>query len=163
MIVVAHSAVNVSGGVFGAMFLRISARHGSKTAYTAVARKLLVVIWHLLVNAELYVLDGFSKKPVNLCQGVVAGLSLDEMGGFCVRKYVLTNFSLRAKYIRISVFLFIISKFFGDSTLSCYYFSLHGSCFSGFSISFHIAFEFSFTFIWGFHFYHLKGGGDASP
>jgi hypothetical protein len=31
------------------------------TAYVAVARKILTVIWHLLVNGETYVEEGFKK------------------------------------------------------------------------------------------------------
>ncbi len=41
--------------------LRMRAKKGKKTAYVAVARKMLTVIWHLLVNGELYVEEGFSK------------------------------------------------------------------------------------------------------
>jgi transposase len=82
MIAVAHCAVNVRGSVFREMFLRVSARHGANTAYTAMARKMLTVIWHLLVCDELYVEEGFSKKPVVLRRrGVVAELSLDDMAG----------------------------------------------------------------------------------
>jgi transposase len=63
MIEVAHSAVR-SDGRFREMFLRISAKKGRKVAYVAVARKLLTIVWHLLVNCEKYVEEGFSKKAV---------------------------------------------------------------------------------------------------
>jgi transposase len=79
MIAVAHCAVNVRGSVFREMFLRISAKHGSKVAYTAVARKMLTVIWHLLVCDELYVSEGGLKKPVLLRRGLAVELSLEEM------------------------------------------------------------------------------------
>ena len=51
---------------FRKMFLRIMAKKGKKTAYVAVARKLLTVIWHLLVNGEKYVEEGFEKMTMFL-------------------------------------------------------------------------------------------------
>ena len=67
MVEVAHAAVR-AGGRFKRMFLRIASKKGVKTAYVAVARKLLTVVWHLLVNGEKYVEEGFSKG-VYLAQG----------------------------------------------------------------------------------------------
>jgi len=55
MVEVAHAAVRVRNGRFRALFLRVMAKKGKKTAYVAVARKMLTVIWHLLVNGEKYV------------------------------------------------------------------------------------------------------------
>jgi transposase len=52
MVEVAHAAVRVRGSRFRALFLRVMAKKGKKTAYVAVARKMLTVIWHLLVNAK---------------------------------------------------------------------------------------------------------------
>lgn len=57
----AHAAVRVRDSKFRAFFMRVRAKKGNKTAYVAVARKMLTVIWHLLVNGETYVEDGFSK------------------------------------------------------------------------------------------------------
>lgn len=37
------------------------AKNGGKTAYVALARKMLTVIRHLLVNGEKYVEEGFEK------------------------------------------------------------------------------------------------------
>jgi transposase len=62
MVEVAHAAVRVRDSRFRALFLRVMAKKGKKTAYVAVARKMLTVIWHLLVNGEKYVEDGFQKK-----------------------------------------------------------------------------------------------------
>ena len=45
-----------------ALFLRVRAKRGNQTAYVAVARKMLTVIWHLLVNGETYVEDSFEKN-----------------------------------------------------------------------------------------------------
>ena len=62
MVEVAHAAVRVRDSRFRALFLRVMAKKGKKTAYVAVARKMLTVIWHLLVNGEKYVEEGFQKK-----------------------------------------------------------------------------------------------------
>jgi transposase len=61
MVEVAHAAVKVRDSRFRLLFLRVMAKKGKKTAYVAVARKMLTVIWHLLVNGEKYVEDGFEK------------------------------------------------------------------------------------------------------
>lgn len=61
MIEVAHVAVRARDSIFRALFLRVAAKKGKKTAYVAVARKMLTAIWHLLVNEEKYVEEGFSK------------------------------------------------------------------------------------------------------
>jgi transposase len=61
MVEVAHCAVRNRDSKFRAFFLRVRAKKGNKTAYVAVARKMLTVIWHLLVNGEKYVEEGFEK------------------------------------------------------------------------------------------------------
>ena len=61
MVEVVHSAVR-SGGRFKEMFLCISVKKGRKVVYVVVARKLLTIVWYLLVNCEMYVEEGFSKK-----------------------------------------------------------------------------------------------------
>jgi len=63
---VAHAAVRVRDSKFRALFLRVRAKKGSKTAYVAMARKMLTVVWHLLVNGERYVEDGFEKTTVKM-------------------------------------------------------------------------------------------------
>jgi len=97
MVEVAHVAVRMDCR-FKDMFWRITARKCRKVACVAVARKMLTVIWHLLLNGELFMEEGFSKKSVlarstkyaggNGGDGV--GLSLDEMAGVlgCVVKVV---------------------------------------------------------------------------
>ena len=57
-----HAAIRVRDSRFRALFLRVVAKKGKKTTYVAVARKMLTIIWHLLVNEEKYVEDGFQKK-----------------------------------------------------------------------------------------------------
>jgi transposase len=61
MVEVAHAAVRVRDSRFRALFLRVMAKKGKKTAYVAVARKMLTVIWHLLVKGERFVEGVFSK------------------------------------------------------------------------------------------------------
>ena len=60
----AHAAVRVKDSKFRAFFMRVRAKKGNKTAYVDVGRKMLTVIWHLLVNGEKYVEDGFGKTAV---------------------------------------------------------------------------------------------------
>jgi len=44
----------------------VRVKKGVQTAYVAVARKMLTVVWHLLVNGEMYVEEGFSKSAVKI-------------------------------------------------------------------------------------------------
>lgn len=79
MVEVAHAAVRVRDSKFRAFFMRVRAKKGNKTAYVAVARKMLTVIWHLLVNDEMYVEEGFSKSARKM-RAVYAGhVPLEEM------------------------------------------------------------------------------------
>jgi transposase len=90
LVEVAHVAVRMDCR-FRDMFWRIVNRGKCKcVAYVAVARKLLTVVWHLLVNGELFVEEGFSKKsPVVAVRSGVSGggggggkgLSLDDIVG----------------------------------------------------------------------------------
>lgn len=62
MVEVAHVAVRIRNSRLRDFYLRVKARKGEKTAIVAVARKMLAIIWHLLVNGEKYVEEGFVKK-----------------------------------------------------------------------------------------------------
>jgi len=75
MVEVAHGAVRMDCR-FKDMFLCIAAKKGTKVAYVAVARKLLAVIWYLLVMGEVYVEEGFFKSVVKVRSVVVAGFVL---------------------------------------------------------------------------------------
>jgi len=80
MVEVAHAAVRVRGSRFRALFLRVVAKKGKKTAYVAVARKMLTVVWHLLMNGEKYVEEGFEKKAVGFRRlGYGGHVPLEEM------------------------------------------------------------------------------------
>lgn len=78
MVEVAHCAVR-TGGRFKRMFLRIASKKGKKTAYVAVARKMLTVVWHLLVNDELYVEEGFSKAALRASASYKGHVPLEDM------------------------------------------------------------------------------------
>ena len=79
MVEVAHAAVRVRDSKFRALFLRVVAKKGKKTAYVAVARKMLTVIWHLLVNGEKYVEEGFEKAVVSRKVAYGGHVPLEEM------------------------------------------------------------------------------------
>lgn len=79
MVEVAHCAVRVRGCRFRDLFLRVRAKRGSHTAYVAVARKMLTVVWHLLVNGERYVEDGFSKTTVKVRIAYAGHVPMEEM------------------------------------------------------------------------------------
>ncbi|MCL2643759.1 MAG: IS110 family transposase [Candidatus Bathyarchaeota archaeon] len=86
MVEVAHVAVRMDCR-FKDMFWRIASKRCKNVAYVAVARKLLTVIWHLLLNDEVFVEEGFSKKsPVAVVKSKISddsskGLSLDDVSG----------------------------------------------------------------------------------
>jgi len=62
MVEVAHAAVKKRDSKLREFYLRVKARKGEKTAVVAVARKMLTIIHHLLVNGERYVEEGFEKR-----------------------------------------------------------------------------------------------------
>jgi transposase len=78
MVEVAHAAVR-AGGRFKQMFLRIASKKGKKTAYVAVARKMLTVVWHLLVNGEKYVEKGISKATFKVKTSYMGHVPLETM------------------------------------------------------------------------------------
>jgi len=97
LVEVAHVAVRMDCR-FRDMFWRIASKRCKNVAYVAVARKLLTVIWHLLVMGELFVEEGFSKASVVLAVrssvvksgysrsgGEGGGLSLGDMAGILGR------------------------------------------------------------------------------
>jgi len=79
MVEAAHAAVRVKDSRFRALFLRVMAKKGKKTAYVAVARKMLTVIWHLLVNGEKYVEEGFEKTVRSVKPRYGGHVPLEEM------------------------------------------------------------------------------------
>jgi transposase len=93
MVEVAHAAVRVRDSKFRAFFMRVRAKKGNKTAYVAVARKMLTVVWHLLVNGEKYVEEGFSKTAVKVRAGYAGHVPLEEMAAVlrCAGYTVVAN------------------------------------------------------------------------
>ena len=62
-----------------AFYLRVKAKKGEKTAIVTVARKMLTVIWHLLVKGERYTEDGFEKTLTRRKLPCQESVSLKEM------------------------------------------------------------------------------------
>jgi len=79
MVEVAHSAVKTRDSKLRMFYLRVKARKGDKTAIVALARKMLTIIHHLLVNGERYVEDGFEKRLRGRGSIRFRGVPLEEM------------------------------------------------------------------------------------
>lgn len=79
MVEVAHSAVIVRNSSLRLFYLRVKSKKGEKTAIVAVARKMLTIIWHLLVNGEMYVEEGFGKTIVKTKVVYEGHVPLEEM------------------------------------------------------------------------------------
>ena len=79
LVEVAHVAVRVRGSRLRAFYLRVKAKKGEKTAIVAVARKMVTIIWHLLVKGERYVEEGFEKTIRNVKSVHYGHVPLDEM------------------------------------------------------------------------------------
>jgi transposase len=78
MVQVAHAATRCRDSRLRLFYLRVAARRGKKKAIVALARKILCIIHHLLVNGEDYVEEGFAKRP-KLRVKDLARVSLGEM------------------------------------------------------------------------------------
>jgi len=79
MVEVAHVAVRARDSKLRAFYLRVKARKGEKTAIVAVARKMLTIIHHLLVNGEKYVEEGFEKRFRSKGSARLRDVPLEEM------------------------------------------------------------------------------------
>lgn len=79
MVQVARSAVKARDSRLRRYYLRLKARKGDKTAIVALARKMLVLIHHLLVNGEEYVEDGFEKRLRGSRAVQFRGVPLEDM------------------------------------------------------------------------------------
>jgi transposase len=79
MVQVAHAATRCRDSRLRLFYLRVAARRGRKKAIVALARKILCIIHHLLVNGEDYVEEGFEKLPRLRLGGLVARIPLEEM------------------------------------------------------------------------------------
>jgi transposase len=79
MVEAAHVAVRVRNSRLRAFYLRVKAKKGEKTAIVAVARKMLTIIWHLLVKGEKYMEEGFEKTVRNMRAVYGGHVPLEEM------------------------------------------------------------------------------------
>ena len=79
MVEVAHSAVKTRDSKLRMFYLQVKTKKGEKTAIVAVARKMLTIIHHLLVNGERYVEDGFEKRLRGRGSIRFGGVPLEEM------------------------------------------------------------------------------------
>jgi len=78
MVQVAHAATRSRNSRLRLFYLRVAARRGKKKAIIALARRILYIIHHLLVNGEDYVEEDFVKLP-KLKFKALARVSLEEM------------------------------------------------------------------------------------
>ena len=62
LVQVAHAAVKKRGSKLRKFFLRVKVKKGYNVAIVALARKILCVLHHLLMNQELYHEDGVEKS-----------------------------------------------------------------------------------------------------
>lgn len=67
LVEVAHSCIRVKNTMFRTFFDRLYSRSGYKKAIVALARKILKLVWHLLIHDELYEeKNPLLKKPFKL-------------------------------------------------------------------------------------------------
>lgn len=90
---VTHGAVNTKDSRFRAQFLKLKRRIGHQKAIIAIARKILCILWHLLMNRECYVdIQKKSKKQDNLVLKPVSPHSIERAidilvkAGYCIQK-----------------------------------------------------------------------------
>lgn len=97
MVQVAHAASKKIGSKLRKFYLRIRARKGANVAIVALARKILCILYHLLMNQEMYEEPGAARKtrPNRLDQSttqreVTAQEMIDilKRSGYEIRKIV---------------------------------------------------------------------------
>ena len=95
---VANAVIKVEGrNKLKSFFLRVKTRQGFKKAIVALARKILCILHHLLINRELYEEDGETriKKGKIPKENTSVTMTADEMikilseAGYVVSKPVL--------------------------------------------------------------------------
>ena len=62
LVQVAQTAAKKKGSKLRKFFLRVKARKGHNVAVVALARKILCILYHLLMNQEMYQEDGVEKS-----------------------------------------------------------------------------------------------------
>jgi transposase len=82
LVQVAHAASRVKNSKFRRFFLRVRGRRGYNVAIVALARKILCILYHLLINQEMYVEEVKKTKPSKVRISETSspiGMSLEEM------------------------------------------------------------------------------------
>jgi transposase len=82
LVQVAHAASRVKNSMFRRFFLRVRGRRGYNVAIVALARKILCILYHLLINQEMYLEE--TKKPRHSKHRIpetseMTGMSLEKM------------------------------------------------------------------------------------
>jgi transposase len=81
MVQVAHAASKKIGSKLRKFYLRVRARRGANVAIVALARKILCILHHLLMNQEMYEEAGVAKRtrPVEINPSSKRGVTAQEM------------------------------------------------------------------------------------
>jgi transposase len=74
----ATSAIKIRNSQIRLFYLRIRGRRGHKVALVATARKLLGIIWHLLLTGEEYIERHYVKKTITKSRKETLKLALEE-------------------------------------------------------------------------------------
>ena len=74
----AQAASRTTGTVFSSFFRRIAYRRGRNKAIVALARKILSILWHLLVNRESYVEPGLKRVRKLPARMTLPKISIDD-------------------------------------------------------------------------------------
>ncbi len=78
LVQVAQAASRTTDTVFSRFFRRIAFRRGRNKGIIALARKILSILWHLLVNRELYVEQGVQRVRKLPERATVSKISIDD-------------------------------------------------------------------------------------
>ena len=62
MVQVAHAASKKIGSKLRKFYLRVKAKRGANVAIVALARNILCILYHLLMNQEMYEESGVAKR-----------------------------------------------------------------------------------------------------
>ena len=86
LVEVAHTMARMNKSKLKRFFLKVKAKKGSKVAAVALARKILCILYHLLVNREIYQDEAIKKiKLVDISRSSLTELSLEEMISYLVQ------------------------------------------------------------------------------
>jgi transposase len=81
LVQVAQAASRTKDTVFSRFFRRIAYRRGRNKAIIALARKILSILWHLLVNRETYVEPGVKRERKMPKKTPLPKISINEAVG----------------------------------------------------------------------------------